>query len=81
MIEYLTLSVAIGALASTVVMSEPYQWLLNLLRLDRKPFNCAVCLSYWTLFAYGAIVDPVWILFAGVAALSANLTTKQYYEL
>lgn len=81
MIDNIILSIAIGALASTVVMSEPYQWLLNLSGLNRKPFNCAVCLSYWTLFAYGVIVDPLWILFAGVAALSANLTTKQYYEL
>jgi hypothetical protein len=81
MIDNLILSIAIGALASTLVFSEPYRYALQFLRLDVKPFNCAVCLSYWSLFVYGTLTNPIWILFAGVAALSANLATKTFYEL
>jgi hypothetical protein len=81
MIEYLILSTAIGALGATLTMSEPYTVLLNFLRLNFKPFNCPVCLSYWAVFITGLLWNPVFILFAGVAALAANLTESQYYKL
>lgn len=81
MLELLIYSICTGILYSTIVMSEPYQWLLDTIRLQLKPFNCPVCLSYWTFFFYGIATDPVIILYAGVAALSANISTKIYYNI
>jgi hypothetical protein len=81
MLELLIYSIITGVLLATITISEPYQYALDLLRLNRKPFNCAVCLSYWTFFIYGIASDPVIILYAGVAALSANISTKIYYQI
>lgn len=81
MIEFLILSIAIGVLGATLTMSQPYTILLNLLRINVKPFNCPVCLSYWAVFITGIFWNPVFILFAGVASLAANLTESQYYKL
>jgi len=81
MLELLIYSIITGILYSTVVISEPYQYALDLLRINKKPLNCPVCLSFWTFFIYGIATNPVIILYAGVAALSANLSTKIYYQL
>lgn len=81
MLELLIYSIITGVLLATILMSEPYQYILHLLRVNVKPFNCATCLSFWTFCVYGIATDPVNILFAGVAALCANISTKIYYQI
>jgi hypothetical protein len=81
MLEFLIYPIITGILWATIVVSEPYQWLLDLIRLNRKPFNCPLCLSFWTFWIYGIATDPVIMLYAGVAALAASLTEKELYRI
>ena len=82
MIELLTLSVATGALTATLTLSQPYQWLLNILNINIKPFNCPICLAFWSFIFAGLILQsPVVALFSGIAAFTANLIEKEYYNL
>ena len=42
--------------------SNAYGWILNKFkRLDRKPFSCSLCMSFWSavLFVIGSIVFEV----------------------
>jgi hypothetical protein len=43
----------LGSALGTLRNLPPYQALLSLLNLNRKPLNCAMCLTFWTSIAMG----------------------------
>lgn len=52
------------ALATTYLTeySEEYNWVLDKLRINRKPFACGLCLSFWVGLAVISATLPLTIL-------------------
>ncbi len=46
----LTISILIALAVNGLIMNPGYQWLINRLNLDFKPFNCVYCLAFWIGF-------------------------------
>jgi len=51
-ILYIFLLLFIAVLSEVVFDSESYQGWLVRVNLDRKPFNCKSCLTFWLTFLY-----------------------------
>lgn len=59
MIDVISISFIIAC--SAVFMAnynEPYLWLVKKLNLNRKPFNCVLCLSWWIGIIYSITSSP-----------------------
>jgi len=59
-----------------------YQSLLSRLKLDRKPFNCVMCSTFWvtlgfTVFTHGAQS----IFISGIAAITAEIINRQIHKI
>jgi hypothetical protein len=68
MIDLILQTILIGSATALLINLRPYQRVLQFLHLDRKPFNCATCLSVWTSLA-------IFILYFNQPTLEAILAS------
>lgn len=48
--------ILISLISNNLLNINPvYNWLLNTLNLNHKPFNCTTCLSMWLSLAYALV--------------------------
>ena len=40
-------SIMIALMVNGLMINPGYNWLLNKVILNRKPFNCVLCVSFW----------------------------------
>ena len=66
---------AVGFLFSYLFIFEPYGWLMENF-LSFKPFNCVLCLSFWSsILIYSFIgLNPLYAIYS---ALIAELTYRK----
>ena len=69
----LVLAMALGTLRGL----QPYQALLSLLNLNRKPLNCAICLTFWTSILTGVFHFNWPLVEAFFLALAAGFMADQ----
>ena len=50
MIEHIFLMVGLATLIAIIQGQEWYELILNKLKINFKPFNCPLCLTYWLSF-------------------------------
>ena len=82
MLDLLIQCIFIGVTISFIRNSQPYGWILDRFPLNFKPFNCSVCLSFWTVMIWAFIAhDPLLVWGAGIAALAAKLTENEIYNI
>jgi len=55
------ISLIIALAVNGLIVNPAYQWILYKLNLNRKPFNCILCLSFWL----GVIAGGVSIIATG----------------
>lgn len=71
----ITISILIALAVNGLMLNPAYQWCLNKLRMDAKPWNCLYCLSFhigWIagITAYGIpglVLVPLAATFIAVA--------------
>ena len=68
MIDLILQTILIGSATALLINLRPYQRVLQFLHLDRKPLNCATCLSVWTSLA-------IFILYFNQPTLEAILAS------
>lgn len=62
-------SILIALAVNGLMINTGYQWLLNKLHLNVKPFNCVLCLSFWIGVIVAVIgLNPI----GGVIPLAAS---------
>lgn len=42
----------LGAAGALLQYVPQWEWFLNLIRLNRKPFNCPLCFTWWSSLLY-----------------------------
>ena len=71
----------IGALGALLQYVPQWMWFLDLVNLNRKPFNCPLCFTWWTGLAGLNLFTqtPIWetIFIAGGAAVLAELLWRK----
>jgi len=72
MIDLILQTILIGSATALLINLRPYQQVLQFLRLDRKPLNCATCLSVWAALAVLILYFNQPIMESIVAALAAG---------
>lgn len=72
--EWLIVS-AVGFLFAYLFVFEPYAWLMERF-LSFKPFNCVLCLSFWSGIIIFTLLDlnPLYAIYS---ALIAELTYRK----
>ena len=73
--------IVIGVTSSVVIISKPYQSLLNYFGVTTSVFlNCALCTGFWVGIASTLILgtNP---MYAGLTALASELTYRKLSEL
>ena len=71
----------LGALGALLQYVPQWMWVLNLLNLNRKPFNCPLCFTWWTSLLYlnlqteTPVMETIFI--AGGAAVLAELLWRK----
>jgi hypothetical protein len=71
----------LGALGALLQYVPQWMWVLNLLNLNRKPFNCPLCFTWWTSLLYlnlqteTPVMETIFIS-AGAAVLAELLWRK-----
>ena len=59
-----------------------YQRLLTRLKLDRKPFSCVMCSTFYVTLGFTVISNPVESIFiSGCAAIVAELINIQIHKI
>ena len=59
-----------------------YRHVLERFNLDRKPFNCMICSTFWTTFGFTVIPYGVESIFiAGITAILAELLNIQIHKI
>lgn len=46
------LVIYLGALGALLQYVPQWEWFLNLVHLNRKPFNCPLCFTWWSSLLY-----------------------------
>lgn len=64
-----------------LIINPVYQYLLDKLKLNKKPFNCVYCLSFWlgciySMFNYNSIV----VLIVPFAASFVASLMERFFE-
>jgi len=72
MIDLILQTILIGSATALLINLRPYQRVLELLYLDRKPFNCAMCLSVWASLAIFILYFNQPVMESIIAALAAG---------
>ncbi len=72
---YIFLLLFIAVLSEVVFDSESYRGWLVRVNLDRKPFNCKSCLTFWLTFLYSwlFLFSLSWALVAGFVFFTLSL--------
>jgi hypothetical protein len=71
----------LGALGALLQYVPQWEWFLNLTQLNRKPFNCPLCFTWWssliglTLFTQTPLWETIFIS-AGASVLAELLWRK-----
>ena len=77
-------SIIIGCAALMVCIhkTELYQRILRKLKLDRKPFNCVLCSTFWFTLGFSLFTDPVHSIFiSSSAAVLAEIIDIQIHKI
>ena len=77
-------SIIIGCAALMVCIhkTELYQRILQKLKLDRKPFNCVLCSTFWFTLGFSLFTDPVNSIFiSSSAAVLAEIIDIQIHKI
>jgi len=71
----------LGAAGALLQYVPQWEWFLNAVKLNRKPFNCPLCFTWWTSLAGLNLFTqtPVWetIFIAAGAAILAELLWRK----
>ena len=71
----------IGAAGALLQYVPQWEWFLNLVHLNRKPFNCPLCFTFWSsLIGLGLLTQTPWwetIFIAGGASVLAELLWRK----
>ncbi len=81
---YNTLLTIIGLASCVNLVHETplYQSVLRRLRLDRKPFNCVMCSTFWVTLGFTVITHGAQSIFiAGIAAIAAEIINRQIHKI
>ena len=71
--EILTI-LGIASVMNLVHKAPLYHTVLQRLKLNRKPFSCVLCSTFWVTFGFCLISNPAESIFiAGIAAITAEL--------
>tara|TARA_R110000744_G_scaffold46545_1_gene102841 strand:+ start:1665 stop:1907 length:243 start_codon:yes stop_codon:yes gene_type:complete len=73
-------SIILGIACLGAVLQELPIWntILEKTKLDRKPFNCALCFTFWCALPYLAFTGSDHIIFNSIiAAVLADLINRQ----
>ena len=71
------------ASAINLVHETPlYQRLLTRLKVDRKPFSCVLCSTFWCTFGFTVITNPAESIFiSSSAAILAELININIHKI
>ena len=59
-----------------------YHTVLERLKLDRKPFSCVMCSTFWCTLGFTMISNPAESIFiAGIAAIAAEIINIQIHKI
>jgi hypothetical protein len=76
------LIIAIACIGAVIQETPLWQNLLTYFGLDFKPFNCPLCLTFWTSIPFFIVTTGWWFIFNSiVAAVAAELINKQLRRL
>ena len=77
--------ILLGAFGALLQNTPPWQWILKKTRLERKPFNCALCWTFWVALGYTlaesniSTLDSIFI--ASGASILAELLDRKLNNL
>jgi len=81
MIEIILILIGIGCLVGILQSQEWYDEMLLKLYLYRRPFTCAICLSYWVSLVYLIIKYDFNFYFIFISAISSIVGELVYRKL
>jgi len=79
MINPLEILVLFGAFGALIQNLPFYQWFLNKTKLNFKPFNCTLCLTFWLTMVYCvSFFNPLYciLISSGASVLGELLDRK-----
>ena len=85
LLNLILMAVLVASATPPLIHSQPYQWTLTKLRLNRKPMNCSECFSMWIQLilqlTYFQTPFPLAMLTALTTAWLANQLDKLHQQL
>ena len=72
--------IALGSFGAILQNFQGYQLLIEMLLINRKPFNCTLCMTFWLGLGYFLYWDNSFIdsmILAAPAAIFAELIDRQ----
>ena len=80
--NYSIIIIGAACLMNLIHRAQIYMTVLQKLKLDRKPFNCIMCSTFWYTLAFAAFTNPVECIFiSSTAAIAAELIDIQLSKL
>jgi hypothetical protein len=70
----------LGALGALLQYVPQWMWFLDLVHLNRKPFNCPLCFTWWCSLIITAMTNHMWwecIFISASAAVLAELLWRK----
>ena len=79
--ELILLILSMASASAILNMNDWYDRLLSYLKLNRRPFSCPLCLSFWLTIIVGALITKIAIshlIMAGfISAIVAELIWRK----
>ncbi len=73
--------IGIPCMVLTIQSTETYQNMVSRKIFDRKPFTCALCMTFWTALAYNLTCDVSLFRAVLMAFISAMVAEYIYAKL
>lgn len=82
-LELILISAIAGVTTAVTLASKPYQWFLNLLKLDTSKYsgllNCGLCMGFWISSIVVAQYSNIFIglFLGGIGSYTAELVSRK----
>ena len=80
----ITATLIIALASNGLVINPGYQWLINKLKLNIRPFNCVYCLAWWfsiifiIIQAFQGSLNPYWVAIPLIASFLAAAINRWF---